>query len=225
MVPSPDDVASWVRHVRHDGRTEVGSPFRSIRTGALFPAAARSFRNLGFGEVDRLALLERSLVDGALRRTSPPRHTATGRLRERDFHVAADIDADSFLDEWANDADSLGDIAAATPQHRSRIVADSSIPRSRWTPPDLTRALGFSITGHAGDVGYLQRLAVRPSARRRGIGRHLVNDACRWLGRRGARTAMVNTGVDNDAALGLYEQCGFSRLSTELVVLELDLAG
>ena len=225
MVPTADDVTSWVHRVTHDERNETGARFRSIRTGALFPAAAEAFRRHGFTAVDRLSLLERSLVDRSLRRNTLPRYTATGRLHTRDYHVAADIDADAFVGEWANDAKSLSDIADATPQHRSRIVADTSIPRSRWATPNLARAIGFAITGHAGHVGYLQRLAVRPSARRRGVGQYLVNDACRWLARRGSRTVMVNTGVDNDAALALYERCGFTRLTTELVVLELDLAG
>ena len=82
------------------------------------------------------------------------------------------------------------------------------------------RALGFAITGKAGTTGYLQRIAVRPDAQRRGVGRQLVDDAVDWLMRRGASRALVNTGVDNVAALRMYEQASFERLDDQLVVLE-----
>ena len=36
---------------------------------------------------------------------------------------------------------------------------------------------GFAITGRAGVTGYLQRLAVDPAHRRRGLARRLVDDA------------------------------------------------
>ena len=38
--------------------------------------------------------------------------------------------------------------------------------------------------------------------------------------RRGANRALVNTGVDNLAALQMYEQASFDRLDDQLVVLE-----
>ena len=60
----------------------------------------------------------------------------------------------------------------------------------------------FAITGVADRVGYLQRLAVDPTAQRRGLGRTLVADSLDWMQRRGATTAMVNTAFDNNAALG-----------------------
>ena len=63
----------------------------------------------------------------------------------------------------------------------------------------------FAITGVANRVGYLQRLAVDPSAQRRGLGHALVADSLDWMHRRGATTAMVNTAFDNEAALGLYD--------------------
>ena len=129
-------------------------------------------------------------------------------LRRRDLEAAAAIDTASFGPGWQNDAGTLDDIRHATPTERSR----RALRRGRF--------VGFAITGRAARTGYLQRIAVDPEARRLGIGMLLVEDAVRWLVRRGASSALVNTGIDNNAALELYERCGFRRRSDELVVME-----
>ena len=106
---------------------------------------------------------------------------------------AADIDRRSFSPPWANDASALGDIMTATPYHRSRSVHVDG------------RMVAFSISGRADRSGYVQRLAVDPSARRHGFARLLLDDALRWMTRRGVSQAMVNTATDNRSALALYE--------------------
>ena len=125
--------------------------------------------------------------------------------------MMAAIDQSAFPAGWRNDGASLGAIADATPSVRGRLA--------RVGGSDA-RAVGFAITGKAGPTGYLQRIAVHPEAQRLGIGRQLVDDAINWLMRRGANRALVNTGVDNLAALRMYEQASFGRLDDELVVLE-----
>lgn len=52
----------------------------------------------------------------------------------------------------------------------------------------------------------------------------LVADALRWLVRRGARSAVVNTQDGNAAALALYTRCGFVLEPHGLTVLARDLA-
>jgi ribosomal protein S18 acetylase RimI-like enzyme len=81
----------------------------------------------------------------------------------------------------------------------------------------------YAITGRAGRQGYLQRVAVHPDGRRSGWGRSLVVDALRWLRRHDARRALVNTQWTNDAALALYESCGFRRMPVGLCVLDRSL--
>ena len=210
MVPSAAAIHDWVREAFEP--TEV----RRIRTGALFPAAAAAFLDAGFVEADRLALLERAIHDRV--QVTTPSTLTTRRLRARDLEAAADIDRASFPDGWQHDAASLEDIATATPQSRRRLVTRSTGRRSgnRHRPP-----IGFAITGCAGTNGYLQRLAVHPDARRSGAARLLVDDALDWLVRRGTHRVMVNTGIDNPAALELYRNAGFERLREELVVVEL----
>ena len=82
--------------------------------------------------------------------------------------------------------------------------------------PALT---GYAITGRAGNHGYLQRIAVHPSARRHGLGRTLVADAMHWLWRQGVVRSYVNTQLENQAALALYESFGFRVLPAGLAVL------
>lgn len=215
MVPTDDDVARWIadaRELRVDRADPAsGSPTR-IRTGALFPRAAAAFARCGFVEVDRLALLERPLHD--VGPTATATTLTTTRLRKRDIHAAAEIDQAAFPDGWRHDVASLDSITTATPQARLRLAVTPEQRRSRERP------VGFAITGRSGPNGYLQRIAVRPDARRNGAARLLVDDALHWLVRRGAHRALVNTGTDNHAALELYARAGFDRLTDELVVLE-----
>ena len=57
----------------------------------------------------------------------------------------------------------------------------------------------------------LHLLAVRPDARRRGIGEALVRDALRRAQREGARGVVLWTQPTMDAAQRLYLRCGFER--------------
>ncbi len=94
---------------------------------------------------------------------------------------------------------------------------------SRFRVIDHGRIDAYAVTGRAGSVSYLQRLAVRPGVQRQGMGTDLVLDALHWSQRHGARSMMVNTQEHNHRALALYEQLGFVRQPEGLDVLELDL--
>lgn len=203
-VPTPDDLTGAETAARAAGA-------RVVRTSALFPRAADVAASAGYAVVDRLALLRLALDDdfdhrvesrcGAVQpRTSALRRWHQGR--------AAAIDREAFGQLWGNDVRSLGDIRRATPVHRARRVG-----RGR-------RMAGFAISGAAADTGYIQRLAVATSRRRRGIGRELVLDALLWMRRRGLTSAYVNTGVGNVAALALYSELGFVRMDDDLVIAE-----
>jgi ribosomal-protein-alanine N-acetyltransferase len=69
----------------------------------------------------------------------------------------------------------------------------------------------------------VQRLAVHPDQRRRGVGRALVVDGLRWLRRWRADRALVNTQETNMAAATLYRELGFQPESARLSVLAADL--
>ena len=176
--------------------------YQAVVTGALSPADSLAFVDAGFTVRERLHLLAHDLEH--LPRAAGP----TRRARRDDHRAVLALDASAFDRDWQLDHDGLADALRATPVTRFRVIRGGT-----------GRVSGYALTGRAGRHGYLQRLAVHPAARRRGLGHMLVADALRWLRRRRAERALVNTQLDNTAALGLYESCGFRRLPVGLCVL------
>jgi len=200
MVPSANDVAGWIAAAEAQG-------FDALRTSALFPESQPAFLDAGFEQIDLLALLERDLEAADGRRRVRGR---TGRMRTRDLSGAAAVDRAAFGSGWGNDAASLAEIGRATPHHRARVVGRAPVA-------------AFAISGRAGTTGYIQRLAVEPGGQGAGLGRLLLDDALAWMVRHRVATALVNTGVDNERALGLYRSAGFRLRPDQLAVLELPL--
>ncbi|MEX0666908.1 MAG: GNAT family N-acetyltransferase, partial [Acidimicrobiia bacterium] len=80
--------------------------------------------------------------------------------------------------------------------------------------------VGFAIAGAALGAGYLQRLAVSPSARGHGLGSDLVRASLRWARGHGARSMLVNTQRDNLAAASIYRQLGFNDVPGGLLLFK-----
>jgi len=186
------------------------SGYEHVVTSALSPADSLPFIDAGFGMRERLHLLAHDLV------VLPPRRPGTRRAHRNDRGAVLRLDQLAFDDRWrfATPA-ALDDALRATPVTRFR-VADAATGGRR-------RLAAYAVTGLAGRAGYLQRVAVDPAARGRGWGRAVVGDALHWLRKRSASRALVNTQLENEPALGLYEACGFRRLPAGLCVLERDL--
>jgi ribosomal protein S18 acetylase RimI-like enzyme len=195
--PSLSEIERCVAALRAGG-------YHAVVTSAIGPAALGPFVDAGFVVRERLHLLVHDLDD------LPCSISATRRARRSDRSAILTLDADAFDDFWRIDDDALTDTVHATPATRFRVTTGR---------PGRREVSGYAITGHAGRRGYLQRVAVHPSARQRGFGRALVVDALRWLRRRATARAMVNTQLDNTPALALYESCGFRRLPVGLCVL------
>lgn len=200
-TPTEEELAHAVDHARRRGA-------RAMRTSALFPRARDVALACGFHVLDELALLQRDLTNPA-----PPPNRPTLPMRAWHHRAAAELDRVAFGPTWGNDADSLRDIRAATPQHRARRLIEDR---------DLA---GFAISGAAGDNGYVQRLAVAPRHRRRGVARTLVLDSLAWMHRRGLTSALVNTGTMNHGALALYDGLGFAPTNEVLTIAEILLDG
>lgn len=66
-----------------------------------------------------------------------------------------------------------------------------------------------------GTVGHVKDLAVAPDFRRRGIGRNLLESGLAELRGAGAGSVSLEVREENDAALELYRQMGFSPERTE----------
>jgi GNAT superfamily N-acetyltransferase len=185
--------------------------FQGALTSALTQAEQQPFCAAGFTVHERLHLLRHDLT--ALR---DPRaclradvRLRRGRRHDRDEVLA--VDASAFSAFWRFDRRGLDDARRATPASRYRVA-------------DAGEVVGYAVTGRAGVVGYLQRLAVRPDHQRRGIGAALIMDALRWASRHGCATVLVNTQETNANALEVYEHLGFVREPEGLAVLERPLA-
>jgi ribosomal protein S18 acetylase RimI-like enzyme len=180
--------------------------FPSVRTGALSVRQAEQAHQAGMQCVQELTLLDM----GAPPRFDRPAVRAK-RARSGDLERLAAIDEAAFGTRWCLDASMLADVRGATPLHRARVVTD---PRS----PDTIA--GFLISGRAGRIGYVQRLAVHPDAQRRGLASALLVDGLRWLRRARVQRVFVNTHVENEAALELYRAHGFNAMDDRLRVFE-----
>ena len=108
-----------------------------------------------------------------------------------------EVDGLAFDRFWRFDTTGLADARTATPHARFRVAAIGS------------EVVGYHVTGRAGTLGYLQRLAVHPDRHGHGIGTALVGDSLDWCHRKGCRSVLVNTQEANQRALSLYEHLGF----------------
>lgn len=199
--PTVDDLARWSDEIATLG-------YRRVRTNALGEAMRRRASSAGFEQVQELVLLEHLRPSDA-----PIPSRLTRRLHVGAHPIASGIDVRAFGAEWGLDASAIDDVRHATPRHRARVV----------TGPDGAPA-GYAVSGRDAHQGFLQRLAVDPEAQRTGVGRALVLDSLRWLAFWRVRRVLVNTAVDNHAALALYDAVGFSALDERLRVFERVLA-
>jgi ribosomal protein S18 acetylase RimI-like enzyme len=195
--------------------------FRRVVTAALRTHEVAAFEAVGFTERERLVVLSHDLRDIAEGPAVPMR-----RALRADRPAVLRLDGAAFDPAWSLDDDGLAEALAATPRARFRVV-DGTTPQ--WSRSSASSAhdkelVGYAICGRAGRIGYLQRLAVHPSAQGAGLGRALVVDSLQWLRRRNGRLVMVNTQQTNLRALDLYRRLGFRTEPSELTVLTRELA-
>jgi ribosomal protein S18 acetylase RimI-like enzyme len=175
--------------------------FREVVTNALAPGTSLPFVDVGFAVKGRLHLLTHDL-------TSLPE--ASGRTRKatkRDDARIVAVDQAAFDEFWRFDAIALREAERATPKARTLVA------------PHEERFEGYALFGRSGSTGYIQRLAVAPTAQHGGLGRALLGDGLRWMQAQSASRAMVNTQEDNERALNLYTSMGFTQLPVGLCVL------
>lgn len=198
----------------------AASTFQRVRTNAVAPTTAEALMAHGFvvrqeleffvAELDITDLAETQQSDGAAA-------WRIGRVRPSD---AVRIDVAAFGDEWALDIAAFAHSCNATRNSRVRGARRGVLPRVAG----LGRALGYCLTGVSEDTSYLQRLAVAPSAQRRGAAGVLIADSMKWAVAQGARRMFVNTDIENVGALSLYQQWGFESVGYHLRVMECDRA-
>lgn len=74
--------------------------------------------------------------------------------------------------------------------------------------------IAYGVVSVLGDVADLDRIAVLPFARRRGVAGELLEQLIEAAGGHGAERMLLEVAADNEAAIGLYESYGFATIST-----------
>jgi ribosomal protein S18 acetylase RimI-like enzyme len=210
LAPVPEAPLPSAELLRRCLETLTERGFDHVVTAALAATEQEAFLAAGFEVAERLHLLARDL-------DTVPAVGSDLCLRRVGCALRAEVlevDQTAFPPFWQFDSHGLDEALRATSRTRFRAAVAT---------PGHDGVLGYAICGRSGQRGFVQRLAVRPDAQRRGIGRGLLLDGLGWMRRRGARRAVVNTQLDNDAALMLYEQCGFRREPGGLAVLSTGL--
>ena len=129
--------------------------------------------------------------------TRPPALITLRDLAESDLEEVLEIERASFSTPWR------------------RNTFEGLLRRS---DADLIGAtvegalVGYAITWTILDQAELGNVAVTPAARRRGVGRMLVEAALRRVRRRGARECFLEVRESNVGARRLYEELGFSAI-------------
>ena len=175
--------------------------FTFVVTSALTPEECTGFLRAGFEVQEELELLAHDL------NTIPDVRHRLRRPWRSDRPRVLGVDSIAFDTFWRLHHGGLEDALGATPAVRFRVHGRRD------------RLDGYVIGGRGSGTGYVQRLAVHPSARGQGLGRSLVADVLHWMRRRGAARALVNTQQTNEAALSLYRACGFRVMPEGLRVL------
>ena len=185
--------------------------FDSVVTGAISNQHETSFFETGFTEKERLVLLHQRVHGQSGRRQHANRLRRPHRIRRRHVNAVLQVDSRCFDSFWRLDDSGINEALAATVRTRFRFYAHQGAVAS------------YAISGFTGQSGFIQRLAVDPAAQHQGLGAGLLDDALRWMARRGVRDVYVNTQTTNKSALALYRRMGFAPTADYLAVLERDL--
>jgi mycothiol synthase len=198
IAPTQTGLARAIEELRRRG-------YRSVLTPALADGEQRPFVTAGFTVHERLHLLGHDL-----RRVPEPRARGSRlrRGRSNDIPDVLSVDGLAFDRFWRFDTTGLADARTATPHARFRVATVAG------------EVVGYHVTGRAGTLGYLQRLAVHPDRHGHGIGTALIGDSLDWCRRKSCTSVLVNTQEANQRALSLYEHLGFRSEPTGLAVLE-----
>jgi len=121
-------------------------------------------------------------------------------MRLEDLDEMVEIEGASFSMPWPRNSFEI---------ELRRAYASNFVIRKQ----DCTREsiLGYLCAWRVVDEVHILNLAVRPSARRQGHARRLIEHAIAHFGQKAVKRFMLEVRENNKAAIALYESCGFSK--------------
>jgi ribosomal protein S18 acetylase RimI-like enzyme len=167
-------------------------------------SAQRAWLQAGFQSYMDLALMRKSLEspDG------PPNHLVVEKEDVEIEHLLT-IDAAAFPEFWRFNRGGLEEAISATSRSTTLMILGSAA-----TP------IAYAVVGFGSAIAYLQRVAVHPDWQGHGMGRSLVREVARKARASGAKVLLLNTQLDNESAIRLYEDEGFITLPEPLSLLQ-----
>jgi ribosomal-protein-alanine N-acetyltransferase len=128
-------------------------------------------------------------------------------MQEGDLDEVLELEQASFTEPWTRNM-FLGEL-------RGNAFATNLVVRAGDAPGrtgfSIGRLLGYVMFWVVFEELHMMNLAVRPEARRLGIGRRLVRHALSVGELRGARTALLEVRASNAAAIALYQDVGLVK--------------
>jgi ribosomal-protein-alanine N-acetyltransferase len=117
------------------------------------------------------------------------------------------IERASFADPWTVES-----LATALSLERMRVLVAEPAGDGSVSGDAAAGLLGYVVALVLGPEAEIADLAVAPEARRRGVGRALLDRVLGELGEAGARTVFLEVRESNQAARTLYEMNGFESI-------------
>lgn len=175
--------------------------FSRLVSPLLAEEAARPYLRAGMTPKERIVALRAS--PDAVVRTRVPEGVVLRAAAVADSEQIAAIETASFDDFWRHGVDEIrGELADGR-----LVVACSG-----------DEVLGYTLSGAVHGSATLGRLAVRPSARRQGIGSALLSEVAEYAEREGAAAITICTQRSNAASRALYARSGWRELHGGLVI-------
>jgi ribosomal-protein-alanine N-acetyltransferase len=131
-------------------------------------------------------------------------------LTEADLAAAIEIDLESFV------PGELG-VGAEDPRAvRERSLREELVrtwARLRGVRDESGTLVGYSLFWHVVDEVHLLNVAVAVSARRKGLGRALMEDLLAYARAHSVARILLEVRASNAPAIALYESLGFTRFN------------